>query len=338
MQQKSNKPCLAFPIGLRRLNMITVLLCAFLSQKSQCQRWLIPADTISHKRQLTGTIVIGATYSAFSAGLYHSWYSRYERSGFHFFNDWDEWRNMDKLGHFQSAYTQAAILTSGNRWTGKSQKKALWTGMIISLVFQSTVEVFDGYSAKWGFSVPDMVANVCGAGWFAWQEALWQDQRFQLRFLPGLPTYSQTMVKANPPATATTSPQARAYALYGHHWAERWLKDYNGQTYWLSIQMKPWLPADNSWPAWLCLGLGYGAGNLYGGFSNQWTSDGAVFDLTSAYPRYSRFFIGPDISIQKLKWKQPIFKTLASMAQLFRIPMPCLEWNTQGEWVLHLLH
>jgi hypothetical protein len=338
MQRQKDPQSVTFQSRLSPFKILMFLFCAFLSQKSQCQKWLVPADTTSPRRQLTGTVVIGSAYTAFSAGLYYSWYAQYERSAFHFFNDLGEWRNMDKLGHMHSAYAQTSLIYTGSRWAGMSRKKALWTGMITSLVFQSTIEVFDGYSAKWGFSVPDMVANVCGVGWFAWQEHLWGDQRFALRFLPGAPSYSQSILQANSPASATTTPQIRANALYGHHWAEQWLKDYNGQTYWLSIQIKPWLPPDSSWPDWLCLGLGFGAGNLYGGFSNQWTNDGAVFDLSMQYPRYSRFFLGPDISVRKLGLKHPLFKTLASMAQVFRIPVPCVEWNTRGEWVLHFLH
>lgn len=323
--------------GGRRLCLtgsIWVAICLF---PASAQRWLVPADTLSASRLGIGLSVTGVSAVVATAGLYRSWYSRYEQSPFHYFNDWDEWRNLDKAGHVQSTYSQTALLYQGCRWGGLGRKKALLTGLLTSMLFQSTIEVMDGFSEKWGFSVPDMTANLIGAGWFAWQELTWGEQRFQLRFLPGQVSHSRQRVSALAPSAESTSPYDRAVVLFGNSAAERWLKDYNGHTYWLSIQIRPWLAENSRWPAWLNAGIGFSASNMYGGFSNQWQTEGAFFDLSQAYPRTSRFFFGPDIGLAKLGFKKPWLKTLTYAMGTFRVPMPCIEWNTRGEWVFHLL-
>ena len=38
-------------------------------------------------------------------GLNAEWYAKYPRSGFHFFNDYAEWLQVDKVGHAFSAYS-----------------------------------------------------------------------------------------------------------------------------------------------------------------------------------------------------------------------------------------
>src|SRR5690242_7933555 len=37
--------------------------------------------------------------------LYTQWYQSYPQSRFHFFNDVDEWNQMDKAGHLMTAYS-----------------------------------------------------------------------------------------------------------------------------------------------------------------------------------------------------------------------------------------
>ncbi len=40
-------------------------------------------------------------------GLYSAWYSNYPQTNFHFFNDNNEWKQVDKVGHAYSAYIES---------------------------------------------------------------------------------------------------------------------------------------------------------------------------------------------------------------------------------------
>ena len=46
-------------------------------------------------------------------------------------------------------------------------------GFAYASLFQASFEVLDGYSAKWGFSIPDIAFNTVGAGLYTSQELLW---------------------------------------------------------------------------------------------------------------------------------------------------------------------
>ncbi len=54
---------------------------------------------------------------------------------------------------------------------------------------------------------------------------------------------------------------------------ERWLKDYNGQTYWFSGSPRSFFKNSN-WPAWLCFSVGYGIQNMVSADPKQSTELG----------------------------------------------------------------
>jgi hypothetical protein len=104
----------------------------------------------------------------------------------------------------------------------------------------------------------------------------------------------------------------------------------------MSVNVKSFLHRHHCWPAWLNVGLGYGAENMYGGFDNSWTSEEASYVLSSdLYPRYRQFYLGLDLDLTKIKTKSPFLKSIFSVINIFRIPLPALEYNTQGKFVFH---
>ena len=117
----------------------------------------------------------------FSVGLYNSWYKKHNTGSFHLFNDWNEWKHMDKFGHVYTAYFQSVLCYKGAKWTGLSNKKSMLTGMLCGGLFQTTIEIMDGFSDKWGFSFPDFGANMLGLGIFAAQQHWWNEQRIYLK-------------------------------------------------------------------------------------------------------------------------------------------------------------
>ena len=244
---------------------------------------------------------------------------------------------MDKAGHIHSAYFQGIITYKGMRWAGVSKSNSLLTGIITGTVFQSTLEVMDGFSSKWGFSWSDISANLIGTSAFALQQHYWDDQRisFKVSYIPV--KYPQDLIFSTD-ENSFTRLDKRAASLYGTNHFERFLKDYNAQTYWASFNIHSLLPEGNRWPAWLNVAIGYGAENMYGGFDNFWHENGVAYILDPViYPRYRQFYIGLDLDLPKLNPGNNVLKTLCTAFNIFKIPMPALEINTRGQLVFHLL-
>jgi hypothetical protein len=209
--------------------------CSGWSQDSSALSFLTPADTFHKARFWTCTAAGTAIYTAASIGLYQSWYKEYELTRFHTFDDWGEWNDMDKMGHVITAYNEAKYSYDGLRWTGTRRNKSIWMAVGVGLLLQSTVEVMDGFSAKWGYSWADTGFNILGVTAFAAQEIGWREQRIRLKISSSFPSYPELVVH---PTTEgpTTTVRDRARALYGTSFGARALKDYNGHTAWASVQ------------------------------------------------------------------------------------------------------
>ena len=81
-----------------------------------------------------------------------------------------EWNDVDKFGHTFTAYFETSWCFNGARWTGLDRRKSLWLAAGLGTLFQATIEVFDGFSEKWGFSVADIGFNTAGVAAFVGQE------------------------------------------------------------------------------------------------------------------------------------------------------------------------
>ena len=107
---------------------------------------------------VAGANVVG--YGSTMIALSSAWYSQYEKSRFHTFNDFPEWKQMDKIGHLYSAYIESRASMELWRWTGIERKKRIWLGGMSGAVYQTVIEVLDGFSSGWGWSWGDFGANI----------------------------------------------------------------------------------------------------------------------------------------------------------------------------------
>ncbi len=273
-----------------------------------------------------------ALYTGASIAMWHAWYSDYPLSGFHTFDDFKEWRGMDKAGHFQAAYVQSNYSFLGARWTGMDRKKAMWAGAGVAFGIQATIEVMDGFSEEWGFSTGDLAFNTLGIGLFVAQEVLWKDQRILLKVSSSPPNYPTTPISSIDGGSSTNL-EIRAKELYGDAPTEVFLKDYNAMTIWASFNINSFMPEKKpKLPNWLNLAIGMGAGNVYGGFGNRWADEnGAVFQLhNDDFPRYQQFYLAPDIDLSRIPTRHRWLKLTLSVLNWFKIPSPVLEINTKG--------
>ena len=297
---------------------------------------LLFSDTIDYdkrkKELLIGSIGL---YSVASAGLYFAWYKQYDQEEFHFFNDLGEWNNIDKFGHSYATYTQAYLLHKGAQWAGYEDKKAIKLSVIGALAFQNTFEIMDGFSSGWGFSIPDFTANLIGASTFYFQQKHWAKQRIKFKVSYWPVDYPNEVFESEN-GMFTTSLSARANSLYGTSQFERFLKDYNAQTHWISIDVAAFLQND-IWPEWLNLALAYGSENMYGAKYNSWEINDENIIVPQDYSRYKKIVLGLDYNLSNIKTKNRFYRSLLDLLDIFKWPAPAIEYRTDQTWHFSLL-
>ncbi len=254
------------------------------------------------------TVAIGGGGLAIGslAGLYFAWYADYPQSKFHFVNDNNNWGLMDKIGHMTTTYNVGLIGYDMLKWSGVSENKSVWYGGLSGFTYLTIVEVMDGFSENWGFSWGDMAFNTMGAASFIAQQKIWKEQRIMFKFSVHMSEYAQY----NP-------------ALLGDGWQEQWLKDYNGQTYWLSVN--PWSFTKNEnnwWPRWLNIAGGYGID----GYVSADGSNPNYPDIISQ----SQYYLSLDVDLRRIKVKNDFLRTVLHTISFIKIPAPAIEFNQKS--------
>ena len=270
------------------------------------------SDTVKFQQRKkivwSGTAV---AYTAGMTGLYQLWYKDYPQSSFHFFNDIDEWQKQDKLGHVGSAYYLSNWMGKVFRYAGYDQKKSALFGTLTGYAFQLTIEMFDGFSDQWGFSLGDLTANSIGAGLYYFQQTRWNDQRIKYKFSYHSTDYPQY----NP-------------SLLGENFTQQLFKDYNGQTYWLSFNIKSLILKNDKVPEWLNIAVGYNAEGMTGGRINRTIYNGMAIPN---FERVHSFVLSPDIDITRIKSKRKAINTLKEVFGFIKIPMPAIQLKSNGK-------
>ena len=291
----------------------SLLLFSLLISTGRSQDTLTKIQYRNRVLLITGVNVAG--YGTSLLILNNTWYKDYPRTSFHSFNDSKEWLQADKVGHAWTAYNTGRASSAMWRWAGLSQKKAAWIGGGSGALYLTVIEILDAHSAKWGWSWSDMAANIFGSGLFIGQELGWKEQRVQFKFSFYKKNYEEDML------------EKRANELFGKSWYERMLKDYNGQTYWLSFNVRSFLPKTNL-PGWLNISIGYGAEGLFGGFENLAKDEnGNITFSRKDIPRTRQFYIAPDIDLTKIRTNKKWLRTALSFLNSFKFPAPGIEFS-----------
>lgn len=293
-----------------------LLLSAFcVHGQGKVDAFLKPADTLNKTRR--NAVIISGTAGAAVAlvGLDQLWYADYPRSGFQVINDNAEWLQMDKAGHVFASYHLGSLGAQALSWSGVSRKNQLLYGATLGFVFLGAVEVFDGYSSQWGFSYGDLAANAGGTVLYVSQELLWKEQRIVPKF-----SFHTTVYPAVRPA------------VLGSSVAEQVLKDYNGQTYWLSGNLHSFF-RQSKIPKWLNLAVGYGAEGMITG---QDELVNPVFFPVKERER--QFYLSLDADLTKIDTKSHVLKTIFALFNTVKIPAPTIEISGSQGFKFHYLY
>jgi hypothetical protein len=244
-----------------------------------------------------------ALYLGSIYGLSKSWYKN-PLTHFTVKDDTHEWLQVDKMGHVYTSYQIARHTAALYKTTGISKRQMLVYGAVSGIIFQTPIEILDGFSQDYGFSPGDMVANIMGSALFLSQIAYWDEIRIQPKF-----SFHYTALAAQRPA------------LLGSTYSERWLKDYNGQTYWFSGSPGTFF-TKSGWPAWLCLSVGYGVENM--------VSAEKMKSIEMGYRPHRQYYLSLDIDFTKIKTRNKLLKSLGFLVNSLKIPAPAMQFSRKG--------
>jgi hypothetical protein len=137
-----------------------------------------------------------------------------------------------------------------------------------------------------------------GTGLYVGQNLLWNETRLYPKY-----SFHRTSLAKLRPATL------------GNGLIEEMIKDYNGLTIWLSVDMDKFMP----FPKWLNLSVGLGADNMIYASDKQ--------NVEYGLNPYRQFYLGIDFDLTAIKSKSKVVNTLIYFANMIRLPAPAIEFS-----------
>ena len=258
-------------------------------------------DSIN-KKLLYGNLAFDALAISSSYVLLNSlWYKDYPQTTLHWFNDCNEWNGMDKVGHSFSTYHISSVYTAQMKWSGLDSETSAIIGSSLGFITMSSIELLDAQSSQWGASACDLLANFIGASLYLGQQIGWKEQRLILKY-----SFHSTELSDHRPD------------LLGETFGQQLIKDYNGQTYWLSANIRSFTNII-WWPKIINIAIGYGANGMLGGKTNP--------EDLPYYDRYSQFYLSIDLDLRAIPTKSKFLKSIFSVINIIKFPMPTLEYS-----------
>ncbi|AUC81938.1 DUF2279 domain-containing protein [Lacinutrix sp. Bg11-31] len=300
---------------MKRLLLYLFFFNVSLSVFAQHGNFFKPSDTLNTKRRNAVVLSEAAIGGLTLLGLNQLWYADYKRSKFHTIDDNNEWLQMDKFGHVFSSYQLGKFGAQTLNWSGSSKNDQLLYGATLGFAFLTAVEVLDGFSSEWGFSWGDFAANTTGAGLYVGQELLWQEQRIVMKY-----SFHRTKYASLRPGKL------------GDGLLEEALKDYNGQTYWLSTNVNSFFK-NSKIPKWLNVAIGYGGEGMLSG------NEGLIVNNTLIKQnRRRQFYLSLDVDLTRIKTDSDLLKLVFSVFNSIKIPFPTLEFTGKSSVKLHSIY
>lgn len=118
-------------------NCISFVCIFFISWSFQAQTssFYKKSDSLHTKRR-NGVIITKAALSVGTlVALDRLWYADHPRSSFHFTNDNNQWKQLDKMGHVMTSYYVGKIGMEALDWSGVSKKINLFMEPLLDLPF-----------------------------------------------------------------------------------------------------------------------------------------------------------------------------------------------------------
>lgn len=266
---------------------------------------LISEDSLNIKKDVTPGnkinylrlgIVTGVS-AAILGGIYYRWKTAWWNDGtsrFHLYYNYTYIDNVDKVGHFYGGILFAEVFGVGLRWSGLEEGTSLLYGGILSTLIYTGVELKDGYAPNWGFDPLDLGSSALGAFYpFAQNKIPFlKNFNFKWSYYPSNSSYYRNM-----------NNESRNNQFFND--------DYEGQTFWLTANLKNLLPKKiNSFmPDFLNIALGV-----------------SVENLSDPLNKHKVFIISPDLELSKLfKTDNGFLKEMLRLLNYIHIPLPAIR-------------
>ena len=245
---------------------------------------------------VAGTMVTGMT--AIHIYQQNGWWAN-NRAPFHVQEDLTYGLWVDKIGHFYGASLLGLVVQKSVEWANVREENALVLGAGAGALFQTFIEIEDGFSA-WGFDRVDFAFDLAGAGWNIARYHFPSLQNFDLKL-----SYL--------PSPLINSSEGIGFRGQKH----LMMDDYEGQTFWLSCKINNLLPPtlEPYWPDFLCVALGYGAR-----------------DISSPKP-YPVVYLALDYDMEKIIPSETWFlRALGQGLNFIHFPAPTIRISPSAIW------
>lgn len=272
-----------------------ILLLAFVFSVFQSNAQNDSTTVNSKKLALAIGVQVG-TLGASTVLMNELWYKSYSTGKFHFFNDNAQWLQIDKIGHAFTAYQTAKIGTGLYKFAGLNERSSVLLGPTYSFTGLLLMELLDGYSSGWGFSWGDIAANTLGSGLYIAKNLALKNTAVELKF-----GYTKS-----------------AYYNPSENLANNVLKDYNGQTYWLSYSPFQHFKSTKKL-SWFAVSFGMGGTQMLHGTP----------DFRPNNPNYHlrEYYLSLDFLPSELNVKNPVLKRVLNVFNVIKFPAPALRYS-----------
>jgi hypothetical protein len=284
---------------------IKLLIFLIIKVNITLSQFYVKADSLNKNRFIASSVLASSSWTSSYLVLSKVWYNEYEKTKLHSFNDYNNWMQMDKAGHIYSTYHFSQQVTKAYRWAGVNNKNSAIIGSSVAWGYLFSIELLDGTSKNWGFSWSDLAANTIGSAIYLSQELGLEKQVFKFKF------------SYHPSDYAQYRPE-----VLGTNFKEKILKDYNAQTYWLSLSPVFFLK-ESKFPKYINLALGYSVDQKLIGDKDFFES----FDGKNKFYAKREFILSLDIDVKALNIKKQWLKSLLSPFNSVKIPFPALLWR-----------
>lgn len=294
-------------LNMRKIVVIFLsLLLIFPTFNSYSQR----VDSVERKVNVPGLIATGSITPLALAGVYvymdNAWWSG-GRSGFHFDSgsDLHYARNLDKLGHFTASCLVSNAFSDILRVFNVPENWSMWGGAALGALNATVIEIKDGYSPLWGFSIYDEMANFLGAFYPVLQTKVPFFKNFNFRW-----SYDWDY--------SYETEYYKYKASFNYENSYSFIDDYDRQYFWLTIDWANLFckeKAKYKFPYCIDFAIGMSARNLK--------------TLDKSKEIRQEFFIGFDVNLTKFFQNRNIGYYICKYLNFYHLPMP--SWQVSPE-------
>lgn len=253
---------------------------------------------------MVGSAALASYAAAYVFVFAKGWWDN-DSSHFHFENDFDYALNLDKFGHFAAGVVLAESFYEGYRWAGLSEFKSYLFAGLSAMATHIAIDVKDGYSPAWGFSIFDVLSGTLGG------------------FLPMaeryVPVFKYVDLKWSYWINSTYY-----YDKSTHRGDAVFTDDYVNQTFWASFKPYRLLPSavQKYYPSWLAFAVGMSI------------DETAMNFHAPEKDRHREVYLAFDYDLEAFRPQSRLARTLIKYLNYFKLPAPAIQVYPECNWYL----